>query len=174
MARKNYTKNYITTHVSTLNDHTGEIAEISRITTNMNYTGSFTLDINYLSTIKFMLLFSMIILFGSFALVGGFDEIFYKNSINETIEVVDGYGYDIFYTYYNWSGKFQILSDLRNIFDVQDLIDFTQLINSQNVYLVGDLFYKLDYYLNLLSIPFQIIGNLLLDIVVIFRFIFTW
>ena len=63
MARKNYTKNYINTHVSTLNDHTGEITEITRITTNMNYTGSFSLDINYLSTIKFMLLFSMIILY---------------------------------------------------------------------------------------------------------------
>lgn len=168
MATKKYSRNKTSTYRETINLDTGVIVR-TQTNVNTNYSSLLgSINLNYGGTLKFMFLFAMVVLFSSFALNGGFSEVLVNNTINESLEVVDGYSYNVYYTYYDWSKKINILSGLVNIFDFRDVAEWLKAFN------LSDKENTLSYIFKIIGIPLQILKNIIQDIYIILRFIIVW
>lgn len=167
MAKKNYSKNITSTYRETTNLDTGVIVR-TQTNVNTNYsslTGS--INLNYGGVMKWLFLFAMIVLFGSFAFQGSFSGVFEDNSITETVSVVDGYSYDVHYTYYSWTDKISKLGNIKPVFTINDFTNYENVVD-----LTDDV--KASEILSILTFPIQLVAKILANIITFLEFLIYW
>lgn len=132
---------------------------------------SFGININYGNSVKVLLIISLVILMVSFAFSGEWNDTYINNIITERIEVVQGYYYDVEFVNYDWVYKLKLLGNIKPVFDITDIKQLADSLKANENIDLEQLFNAIK---NVLTIPVQIVVNLLMNLWYFLSFLISW
>lgn len=134
---------------------------------------SYSINLGYTAILRYMFVFSLVVVILSLFLKGVFDPKFQELFNTEIYYTSNGYEYPVSYLNYDWQFKINQLSGFKPIID----IELWQSLLNNNIFdgiPILDSFSSIFKYFNVLLIPISILDAIITDFVMVIGFITIW